>query len=295
MTKRYQDVYPERPLLDSADVARPCAAELLTLEYFQAEPGRMPTEVFDQHHVLLNLKEEPHRVENWRDGEHRDFEFSKYDVIVTPAGMASGWRWHERSNVIVVTLQPESFARFAQSEVGVLLTDTQLRDQPQFRDEDICRAGMALRDALAYPDVGSAVLFEALARVFLIKLIRKYGDRVDRELEPGKGLGANDYKRVLDYIAAHLADTITLEQLAREARMSPSHFSRVFKRAVGQSPMRFVTALRVERAKKQLAVRDIPLIEIAIECGFADQAHFSRVFKQAEGVSPRSYRASVLG
>ncbi|MEO1237798.1 MAG: AraC family transcriptional regulator, partial [Planctomycetota bacterium] len=88
---KYQDIYPTDPLLRSQDAARPRAADLLNLEYFEAEPGEMPTQVFDQHHVLINLHSEPHRVENWRDGEHRDFTYRQHEIVVTPAGIESGW------------------------------------------------------------------------------------------------------------------------------------------------------------------------------------------------------------
>ncbi len=295
MPKRYQDIYPEPPLLDSADLARPSAADLLTLEYFEAAPGEMPYETFDQHHVLLNLQEAAHRVENWRDGEHRDFIYHKDEIIVTPAGVRSGWRWHARSKVIVITLEPEKLARFAQSEVGVLLTGAQLANLPQFTDADICQAGVMLRDALATREVGSDVLFESLARVFLVKLIQRYGHRRDEALKFARSFTARQYKRVLDFVAANYPATITLESLAREAGISPSHFSRLFKQTLGLSPMRFVTAFRIEEAKKQLGRRETSLGAVAVACGFADQAHFSRAFKQTEGLTPSSYRKSVFG
>ncbi len=291
---RYQDIYPSSPLLNSAAIVRPSAADLLTLEYFEAEPGKMPTKIFNQHHVLLNLRAEPTRVENWRDGEHRDFMFHKDEIIVTPAGVRSGWRWYEKSKVIVITLEPEKLQRFAQSEVGVLLTGSQLRNLPLFTDPDICQAGVMLRDALISQDVGSEILFESLARVFLVKLIQKYGDRTEEEIIFAGGFTAQHYKRVLDFVAGHYKGTITVEDLASIAALSPSHFSRLFKQTIGQSPMQFVMAYRVEQAKKQLSHQDLPLSDIALECGFADQAHFSRVFKQTEGVTPKTYRASLL-
>ena len=295
MPNRYQDIYPSPPLMNSAALARPSAAALLTLEYFEADPAQMPAEVFAQHHILLNLREEPHRVENWRDGVHRDFTFHKDEIVVTPAGTRSGWRWHAKSKVIVITLEPEKLERFAQSEVGVLLTGAQLRDLPQFEDADICQAGVMLRDALAAGDVGSDVLFESLARVFLVKLIRRYGERREEAPDFTPRFTAPRYKRVLDRVARDYGGTVTLEGLASEAGLSPSHFSRLFKQTIGQSPMQFVTHYRVEQAKKKLARPDLPLTRIALACGFADQAHFSRVFKQVEGMTPKAYRAAVGG
>ena len=287
---RYQEVYPSPPLLDSGRAAR--AADLLTLEYFEAEPASMPTRVFDQHHVLLNLKEEPHRVENWRDGVHRDFEFLANEIIVTPAGIESGWRWHATSRVIVITLQPEKLERFARYEVGVVLGEAQPRDLPQFEDADICRAGVMLKDALESREQGSDLIFESLARVFLVKLIQKYGLR-DDDYAFSKSFSADHYRRVLRFVEERFGQTLIVEDLAREADMSPSHFARLFKATIGLSPMQFVTAFRVEQTKKRLVNPDAPLIDIALGCGFSDQAHFSRVFKQLEGVTPTQYRARL--
>lgn len=84
---KYQNIYPCEPLIQSIDLVRPMAADLLSLEYFEAEPASMPTDKYEQHHLILNLREEPHRLENWRDGEHRDFIYHKNEIIVTPAGV----------------------------------------------------------------------------------------------------------------------------------------------------------------------------------------------------------------
>jgi len=290
---RYQDVYPSAPLLNSAEVSRASAADLLTLEYFEAEPASMPTQVFDQHHILLNLKEEPQRVENWRDGEHRDFTYRKHEIIVTPAGIESGWRWHVRSRVIVVTLEPAKFERFAQTEVGILLADTQLASLPQFEDADICHAGVMLKDALASQERGSDLIFESLARVFLVKLIQKYGLK-EADYAFSRSFTAEHYRRVLDFVSQRYGDGIRVEDMAREAALSTSHFAQLFKQTIGLSPMQFVMTYRVERARKRLAEHDTPLIDIALACGFSDQAHFSRQFKQIEGETPSKYRARLF-
>ncbi|THB76417.1 MAG: AraC family transcriptional regulator [Desulfobacteraceae bacterium] len=240
MGNRYQDIYPSSPILDSGALLRPSAADLLTLEYFEAPPGQMPEKIFDQHHVLINLRDAPMRVENFRDGEHIDFIYKKDEIVVTPAGIRSGWKWHETSK-----------------------------------------------------EIGSDVLFESLARVFLVKLIQKYGDRPEEELRFARGFTSAHYKGVLDYVAAHFSEAISVEDLAKQAALSPSHFSRLFKQTIGQSPMQFVMSYRVEQAKKQLSEKELPLIDIALSCGFSDQAHFSRVFKQFQGVTPSAFRKST--
>ena len=172
----YQEIYPSAAIIRSEDEVRQSARDLLSLEYFEAEPSEMPIGTFDQHHILINLRDTPHRVENWRGGEHRDFLFHKDEIVVTPAGLESGWRWHEKSQCIVITLEPRKLEVFTQNELGRILSQQQLSDLPQFKDEDLTSAAVMLLSALRDGGTSSDVMFESLSRVFLIKLINKYGD-----------------------------------------------------------------------------------------------------------------------
>ena len=285
---KYQDIYPCEPLIQSVDLVRPMAADLLTLEYFQAEPASMPTDRYEQHHIILNLRDEPQRLENWRDNEHRDFIYHKNEIIVTPAGIESGWKWHAKSKCIIITLDPTKFEKFAQTELGILLSTSQLKDLPQFLDEDITQSGIQLKEAL-YCDLGSQVMFESFARIFLTKLILKYGLQ-QNEYEFSKSFTAQHYKQVLDYIAVNYGKNIFLEDMAAKASLSPSHFARLFKQTIGQSPYQFLMAYRIEQAKKMLNNPNILMVDIAFSCGFSDQAHFTRVFKKIEGLTPKQYR-----
>jgi AraC family transcriptional regulator len=288
---RYQEVYPSAAILRSFDVVRPRASELLNLEYFEADPDTMPTEVFEQHHLLLNLKPEPHRLENWRDGEHRDFTYVRDEIILTPAGIRSGWRWHARSRVIVITIEPPRLAHFVHSELGLLLGDQQLEDVPQRHDPELVQSGVQLLNALQSRSTGSEVIYESLARVFVTQLIDRYGLTRAVAAPLGRGLGPSQYKRVVDYVAANYAKPLPIEELSGVAGISPAHFSRLFKELVGDTPHQFVMDYRVERAKALLADPAHPLADIAVTCGFADQSHFNRVFKRLTGKTPREWRA----
>ncbi|MEM8580519.1 MAG: AraC family transcriptional regulator [Pseudomonadota bacterium] len=271
---------------------RPSAAAMMSVRYFQAEPDSMPEEIFAEHHVLLNLQDKPHRVQNWRDGKLRDFTFQKDEIVVTPAGVRSGWRWFAPSDVIVVTLDPTMVAHFAQSELGLLLDPQQLSDLPQFTDADLCNAGVILRDALENDDISSAVMFEAMSRVFLVKLLQRYGKRRPEEAELSTRFTSRHYQAVLSHVQSRLDQTITVDKLARETGMSPSHFARVFKETLGTTPMQFVMAYRVEQSIKMMEDPTRPLGDIALACGFSDQAHFTRSFKQLTGQTPRAHRAA---
>ena len=248
----------------------------------------MPHRVFDQHHILINLQDIPHRVENWRGDEYRDFTYHKNEIIVTPAGVKSGWKWHHKSKVIVITLEPDKLQHFVQSELGLLLTDEQLEDIPQFIDEDLTQAGVMLMEALK-SDLGSAVMFESFARVFLTKLVRKYGRELDDDAEPAR-FTSRRFKRVLDFVTEKYGQNIALEDMAAQAALSPFHFSRLFKKTIGRTPHQFLVSYRIEQARKMLLEPERPIMDIAMACGFSDQAHFSRVFKQMEGMTPNKWR-----
>lgn len=292
LPRRYAEIYPSEPLLNSDVMGRPSAAALMSVRYFRAEPDRMPEDVFTEHHVLLNLQEKPHRVQNWRDGKLRDFTFQKDEIIVTPAGIRSGWRWFAPSDVIVVTLDPVMVAHFAQSELGMLLDPQQLSDLPQFTDADLCSAGIILRDALEEDNISSGVVFEAMSRVFLVKLLQRYGKRRPEEVELSARFTSQHYQAVLSYVQERLDQTITVDELAKETGMSPSHFARVFKETLGSTPMQFVMAYRIEQSIKMMEDPARPLGDIALTCGFSDQAHFTRSFKQLTGQTPRAHRAT---
>jgi AraC family transcriptional regulator len=101
-------------------------------------------------------------------------------------------------------------------------------------------------------------------------------------------------KRLLDHIDVNLNKSISIAALAGVVAMSRSHFSRTFKLAVGLCPMKYVAMRRVERAKQLLRAARLPLAEIALACGFADQAHLTRRFSRALGVSPGRWRRQYL-
>lgn len=96
-------------------------------------------------------------------------------------------------------------------------------------------------------------------------------------------------RRVTDFMLAHLDEDIALADLARECRLSVSYFIRAFKRTLGTTPHQWLTRLRVEAAARLLR-SDMPLADIAIECGFVDQSHLTRVFSRHFGLPPGRHR-----
>ena len=93
---------------------------------------------------------------------------------------------------------------------------------------------------------------------------------------------------VRDYIEAHYAESLLLDELAALVSFSPYHLLRTFRQAVGFPPHAYQTQLRVAEAKRLLSA-SVPIAEVALRTGFADQSHLSRHFKRLVGVPPGKY------
>lgn len=96
--------------------------------------------------------------------------------------------------------------------------------------------------------------------------------------------------RAIDYAEAHLGEALTVADLAAAAYLSPSHFSRTFKAAVGEPVWSYVQRRRVERAKELLLSTSHSIVQVAHDCGFANQAHLTTCFKRQFGVTPGAFR-----
>jgi AraC family transcriptional regulator len=101
-------------------------------------------------------------------------------------------------------------------------------------------------------------------------------------------------RRVLDYIEEHLGTAIRVSDLSALLRRTEAHFSRVFKQTFGVSPHAYVLRRRIERASRLMIESTTPLSEIALKCGFNDQAHLSKRFRQHTGATPAAWRREQL-
>jgi transcriptional regulator GlxA family with amidase domain len=107
------------------------------------------------------------------------------------------------------------------------------------------------------------------------------------------GLSPRVSRRVREHITAHLNERIENRTLAALAGLSVCHFVRAFKQSHGMPPRQYIMKCRVERVRALLTETDLPLSEIAIASGFADQSHCCRCFRERVGATPGDYRWST--
>ncbi|SDC27680.1 ABC-type Fe3+-hydroxamate transport system, substrate-binding protein [Paenibacillus sp. UNCCL117] len=99
-------------------------------------------------------------------------------------------------------------------------------------------------------------------------------------------------ERTISYIHEHYAKRIQIGALARDAHMTRWHFGHLFKSLTGQTPMDYLTALRIVLSKQLMSVNpDSRLRDIAVRVGFQDEFYYSRRFKKLTGISPNQFKA----
>jgi AraC family transcriptional regulator len=160
-----------------------------------------------------------------------------------------------------------------------------------FADPTLNQIGLAIRGLLGRPRRPVDRMFaDGLRMALAAHLVGNY--TIGRWRQPLRQptLEPRRLQRVLSYIEARLGETISLDDLASEACLSPFHFARLFNQATGQPPHRYVMERRVAAARALLAGRHTSMAEVALETGFGTQANFSRVFRKLTGLTPRQFR-----
>jgi AraC family transcriptional regulator len=122
-------------------------------------------------------------------------------------------------------------------------------------------------------------------------LLRQHIDPPAAREVPGTArLLAWQARKVRDYIDSHITGPILVADLCALVQRSEAHFSRSFKSTFGESPHVFLVRRRVELAAQYMLTTDASLSDIALRCGFTDQAHLCKQFRQAVGQTPAAWR-----
>jgi AraC family transcriptional regulator len=157
-------------------------------------------------------------------------------------------------------------------------------------EDPVIRAlGTSLLPALERPLTVSRLFVDHVLFAMRAHVAARFGAPADRFAESG-GLAAWQERRAREFIEARLADNVALVDVARECELSVAQFARAFKRSTGLPPHRYLTERRIERARLLLVRSDLPLADVAVRCGFADQSHFAKLFRRWMGVSPGTFR-----
>lgn len=251
--------YVEHPLNDR--FVRGCDMECWTLEFLLR--GRtlvrcaQSEQLCKAPSVLLVPPQNPYAVE-WAGPGERWTEI--YAIFDPPIHWQSLFSWLKRADTISTADLPDL------TTVAELETALQQALEEQ-RSSRIHRHHLMLN---------------LLERFFLLL----------EEINPAHGLGAHDARieRVLEHISEYYSQSLSLNYLARQAFLSPSRFSHLFKTQTGQAPMQYLDRYRLERAAEKLLTSQSSIEQIAQAVGFTNAFHFSTRFRRHFRRSPSAYR-----
>jgi AraC family transcriptional regulator len=160
------------------------------------------------------------------------------------------------------------------------------------RDDVIHRVGHSIVEVLKQETTAGRIYVQTVSTMLAARLLQKYVDgKTPVSAEPTQqAFDRARLHRVLDYIASSIQDDMSLDSLAAVAGYSTFHFARKFTQAMGVPPHRYISRVRLEKAKAELAECKLPLAEIALNARFSSQASFTRAFHRATGTTPKEYQ-----
>lgn len=137
---------------------------------------------------------------------------------------------------------------------------------------------------------GDSAQFEELTHQLLAQTLSIGNGNPERRRHPDASSLAR-VSRVIRWIDANPEGAYDLGSLAGIARLSPYHFLRTFEQLTGTTPHQYLLRLRLRRAAARVRRESAKILEIALDCGFADVSNFNRMFRAEFGVSPRVWRS----
>jgi AraC family transcriptional regulator len=234
------------------------------------------------HYIALSRREDDFSFQARIGDTWQEVVMPPGSLWIQPAGEPFSFRVEQLAQWCGVVIQPQRLK-------GVIGSDAAVEAVIGLRDEILGALMRALCAEVLRGGTSGRLFADAMVQAIGAQLLRLFGEA---NTAPRGGITGRQLRIVADYVDAHLQDDIPVGSLAAMVKLSEAHFARAFKQSTGLSPHQYVIARRLERGKRLLADTGESIAQIALQCGFADQAHFTRRFAQHFGVSPSGLRKS---
>jgi len=241
-----------------------------------------------RHILVINLSA-PSTIQERLAG--RQGHLGTGNVVILPAGAPTTWHLEREGEVrhLHLYLSPTLIQQIATS-ADIDPDTVEFVDTLGMFDPRIETIALSLLSELRSEGLGGMLYVESLANILGIHLLRQHSSVKQPSLPRAVGLDRATLRRVSTYIEEHLAEDLSLSELAAVAYLSSYHFARLFKASTGFAPHQYVIGRRIERAKLLLSTTNWSLAAIAHAVGFAHESHLALHFKRLTGLLPSSYR-----
>ncbi|MGH7754654.1 MAG: helix-turn-helix domain-containing protein [Vulcanimicrobiaceae bacterium] len=249
---------------------------------YEVHDGSVPARVNPTHSIAM-LAGAPIRTFCRCDGLASQRLQLPGDIDLVPAGASVAWEFAGSSRIVEVTLST-TLLRTAAEGMGVKPERGELAPHLQVRDPLLEHVLWALKAELEFDAPLGRLYADSLGLALAAHLLRRYTAVAPRTSEGGLSKGR--LQRVLDYIHDNIAQDLSLAELAAVAELSPSHFKALFRRSAGVPVHQYVIRARVDHASDLLLRNRLPVSEVALLAGFANQSHLSRCMRRVVGTTP---------
>jgi AraC family transcriptional regulator len=279
------------PLLPSAQPGEnrvPPWREVL-VERHTVRPAEIPEH--EHHELCLHLQLTGNSdFEWWSAGRHGIERAAPGSLILLAPGTSDRSRWQGPSDRLILSVRPDALRRKAE-ELDTT-GDIEFTNRWSLQDPSLANLLTEMgREASDGWPLGA--LYAGLLETSLTSHLLKRHAANPVRLPTLKGrLPTPRLRSVLEFIAANLHRDLTLDEIAKQLRLTPFHFAREFRNTTGQTPYQYVLDQRIALAKQLLRLRTRSVQEIAYEAGFNSPAHFVRAFHQRVGTTPGAWRNS---
>ncbi|WP_165184521.1 helix-turn-helix domain-containing protein [Caulobacter soli] len=162
-----------------------------------------------------------------------------------------------------------------------------------FDDPTIAGLGTSILAGLGDSAVRNQPLVDHLILAMAAHVATRYGGMAPMSRGARGGLAPWQTRRAKEILSANLDGAVPLTEVARQCGLSVGHFSRSFRQSFGTTPHQWLVQRRLDAAKDLIRSCRMPLSNVALSCGFADQSHLTRVFTREVGASPAAWRREV--
>lgn len=208
----------------------------------------------------------------------RETEHGSGDLLYCPAGETHS-QTISAHGAVKILLRPTHGA------VDYLGEHIALARAPALRSPRIAAIGAGLAAELDAPDGFSSLVVEGLVAEMLGLLARSAAT--------AREAAGRQLRAAREFVIEHACTGITIAELARAVGGDPVRLAEGFRRSFGKSIGHYAREVRLVRALESLTGTRTPIVQIAAECGFHDQAHFTRAFRAAYGITPARYRRGL--
>lgn len=262
--------------------------EGLKLTHWRVRAGELVETTFDHHEISLPLAGDFTTTKQTATGRQKVVHRSPDGMCLVPSQQPISIDWSDYSECLTLAIEPRVVERAAaESAVAGPIELKEIHDR---NDPLIWQIGLALLTESEAQEPVGRLYAESLANTLAFHLFRHYNASEAKSIASIGGLSGRKLRLATEFINAHVAEDVTLADIAAVVDLSPFHFARAFKQTTGLTPQQYLMQRRVELAKSLLAQETLPIVEVSAQVGFKNQSHFTTFFRRYTSMTPKVWR-----